>query len=134
MESYPYILLFDGVCNLCNSSVQFIIRHDPEQKFVFTSLQSDKGREILKELGLNTEVFNSLVFIEKGQAFTHSTGALKIARQLNGLWKFLYIFIIIPKPIRDFLYTFIANNRYRFFGKKDYCMMPSPELKSRFIG
>lgn len=128
------ILLFDGVCNLCNSSVQFIIRNDPERKFLFASLQSDKGQEILKELGLNTEVFNSLVLIENGKHYTQSTGALKVARHLNGLWKYLYIFIIIPSPIRDLLYNFVAHNRYRFFGKKDQCMLPNPDLKSRFIG
>lgn len=128
------LLLFDGVCNLCNSSVQFIIRHDPEKKFLFASLQSDKGQEILKELGLNNKEFNSLILIENGKAYMRSTGALKIARHLSGLWKFLYIFIIIPSFIRDFLYNFVAHNRYRFFGKKDHCMIPTPELKARFLG
>ena len=128
------LLLFDGVCNLCNSSVQFIIRHDPEQKFLFASLQSDKGQEILKELGLNAKEFNSLILIENGKAYMRSTGALRIARHLSGLWKFLYIFIIIPSFIRDFLYNFVAHNRYRFFGKKDHCMIPTPELKARFLG
>ena len=128
------LLLFDGVCNLSNSSVQFIIRHDPEQKFLFASLQSDKGQEILKELGLNNKEFNSLILIENGKAYMRSTGALRIARHLSGLWKFLYIFIIIPSFIRDFLYNFVAHNRYRFFGKKDHCMIPTPELKARFLG
>ncbi len=128
------LLLFDGICNLCNSSVQFIIRHDPEQKFLFASLQSDKGQEILKELGLNNKEFNSLILIENGKAYMRSTGALRIARHLSGLWKFLYIFIIIPSFIRDFLYNFVAHNRYRFFGKKDHCMIPTPELKARFLG
>ena len=127
------LLLFDGICNLCNSSVQFIIRHDPEQKFLFASLQSDKGQEILKELGLNAKEFNSLILIENGKAYMRSTGALRIARHLSGLWKFLYIFIIIPSFIRDFLYNFVAHNRYRFFGKKDHCMIPTPELKARFL-
>jgi predicted DCC family thiol-disulfide oxidoreductase YuxK len=128
------LLLFDGVCNLCNSSVQFIIRHDPEQKFLFASLQSDKGQEILKELGLNSKEFDSLILIENGKAFMRSTGALRIARHFSGYWKFLYAFIIIPSFIRDFLYNFVAHNRYRFFGKKDHCMIPTPELKARFLG
>lgn len=127
------IILFDGVCNLCNSSVQFIIKRDSQAHFLFASLQSEIGQAILREFGLNTSDFDTFVLIENGKAYTKSTAALKVVKKLEGAWKYFYIFNVIPTVIRDLFYIFVAKNRYRFFGKKEYCMLPQPELKSRFI-
>ena len=127
------LILFDGVCNLCNSSVQFIIKHDTNNKFLFASLQSSMGQAVLKHFELDTTDFNTFVLVEEYQAYTKSTGALHVVKQLSGFWKILYIFIIIPVPIRDFFYTFVSKHRYKLFGKKDQCMMPSPDLKSKFL-
>ena|SRR5665647_61240 len=127
------IILFDGVCNLCNSAVQFIIRHDPDRKFLFASLQSEPGQQLLKQYHLPLQQFNSFILLQDEKIFSKSTGALKVARQIKGAWRWVYIFIIIPKFIRDALYTWIAQNRYKWFGKKDTCMIPSPELKARFL-
>lgn len=127
------ILLFDGVCNLCNNSVQFIIRHDKNAKIKFASLQSEIGQELLQKHNLDTTSLQSLVLIENGKAFTHSTGALKVARLLDGGWTLLYGFIVIPAFIRNAVYRFIGKNRYRWFGKKDHCMIPTPDLKARFL-
>ena len=127
------VILFDGVCNLCNRSVQFVIKHDPEGKFMFTSLQSESGQKLLKEYKLPANEFNSFILLENGRAYTRSTGALKVARRLKSGWKLLYGFIIVPRFIRDPVYNWIARNRYRWFGKTETCMIPSPELTNRFL-
>lgn len=127
------LVLFDGVCNLCNASVQFIIEHDPEGKIMFASLQSERGQAILQHLGMKMDDFDTFIFIEKGVAYTRSTGILKEIRYFKGGWRFLYAFIVIPRPIRDFFYNIIARNRYRWFGKKNECWLPTPELKMRFL-
>jgi predicted DCC family thiol-disulfide oxidoreductase YuxK len=132
MDKKP-IILFDGVCNLCNRSVQTVIKHDPGGKFLFASLQSAEGQKILQQYQLPYNGFNSFVLIQNGKAYTKSTGALKVAGQINGWWKLLYGFIILPKFIRDAGYSWIANNRYQWFGKKEECMIPTPELKNRFL-
>ena len=127
------LVLFDGVCNLCNASVQFIIEHDPEGKIMFASLQSERGQAILQHLGMKMDDFDTFIFIEKGVAYTRSTGILKELRYFKGGWRFLYAFIVIPRPIRDFFYNIVARNRYRWFGKKNECWLPTPELKMRFL-
>ena len=127
------VLLFDGVCNLCNSSVNFVIDHDPNGHFKFAALQSEFGQAKLKELGLNTEDFDSIVLLSNGRFFEKSTAALKVARRLTGLWPLLYTFIIIPPFIRHAVYNFIAKNRYKWFGKEDSCRIPTPELRQRFM-
>ena len=127
------IILFDGVCNLCNNSVQFIIRRDPKATFRFAALQSKIGQQLLKSSGLSTESFDSIILIKNGKVLQRSSAALEIAKGLTGLWPCLYGFKIIPSFIRDPLYNLVANNRYRFFGRKDHCMIPTPELKSRFV-
>ena len=127
------IILFDGICNLCNGAVQFIIKHDPEKKFLFTSLQSEAGQQLLKKYKLPSENFNSFLLLQDDAIFSKSTAALKVASQLKSAWKLLYIFIIVPKYIRDAVYSYIAANRYKWFGKKDNCMMPTPELQARFL-
>lgn len=126
------LLLFDGVCNLCNSAVTFVIARDPKNHFRFASLQSDTGKSVLKQLGRPTDKFESLILFENGHFYEQSTAALRVARHLSGLWPLLYAFIIVPKPIRDAVYRFIARNRYRWFGQRDVCMMPTPELRARF--
>ncbi|WP_226681131.1 thiol-disulfide oxidoreductase DCC family protein [Sutcliffiella horikoshii] len=127
------ILLFDGVCNLCNSLVTFVIKRDQEATFKFASLQSEVGQTILKEHSLPLDHFDSFYYVEGKKLFTKSTAALKVAKELDGAWKLFYPLIIIPKPLRDLVYSFVAKNRYRWFGKKNQCMLPNPEMKKRFL-
>jgi predicted DCC family thiol-disulfide oxidoreductase YuxK len=127
------IVLFDGVCNLCNRSVQFIIKRDKEGLFRFASLQGKTGQSLLQQFNLPTGDLNSFVLIENGKVYTRSTGALRMLRRLKGGWKLLYAFIIIPPFIRNAVYSWIAKNRYKWYGKTEACMIPTPELKSRFL-
>jgi len=127
------IILFDGVCNLCNASVNFIIRNDPQKNFKFASLQSVVGCELLKKAGLSCQKLETLVLIENNEFFIKSTAALKIAKDLKGLWKVFYIFMFLPRPVRDFFYDLVAKNRYTLFGRKKSCMIPDKESKIRFI-
>lgn len=127
------VILFDGVCNLCNSSVQFIIRHDPHSTFRFAALQSEYGQAQLARHDFNKEELVSIVLLMNGKTYDRSRAALEIAKKLSGLWPLMYIFIIIPPFIRDFVYDWISRNRYRWFGRMNECMIPTPELKSRFI-
>lgn len=127
------IILFDGVCNLCNSSVQYVIRHDPAAKFQFAAQQGLSGSGLLRKYGFEENNANSFVLIQNGKAYTKSTAALKVAWQLKGPIRLLYIFMIIPAFIRDAVYTFIANNRYKWFGRRESCMLPTPELQKRFL-
>ena len=128
-----HIILFDGVCNLCNGFVQFVIRHDKKQTFKFASLQSDYAASLPE---LKDKIGNSLstvVLQQDNQYYFKSTAALKIARLLAFPISIAYVFIIVPKPIRDAVYNWIASNRYRWFGKRNECWLPTPELKSRFL-
>jgi predicted DCC family thiol-disulfide oxidoreductase YuxK len=127
------LILFDGVCNLCNGLVRFIIKRDPAARFKFASLQSEIGHEWLKRFGLTNDAPDSVVLIKDEKYYLKSTGVLKILKDLGGIWKVFYIFIIIPRPFRDFVYDMIAKSRYRIFGKQDTCMIPTPELKDRFL-
>lgn len=127
------IILFDGVCNFCDASVQFIIKRDPAAHFLFTSLQSEKGLELTKKYAIPEDV-DSLVLIENGKAFTKSSAALRIAKKMDGLWHLFFVFILVPRKIRDIFYDYFATNRYKWFGKKeDACMLPSVEQRKRFI-
>ncbi|MBC6400026.1 MAG: thiol-disulfide oxidoreductase DCC family protein [Ekhidna sp.] len=127
------IIFFDGVCNLCNASVQFIIKRDKQGKFLFSSLQSTEAQRSLPSELVEFNNYQSLV-LKKGEDIkTKSSAALTISRHLSGLWPALYFFMIIPKFLRDFIYDIIASNRYKWFGRKDECMIPSPEFKTRFI-
>jgi predicted DCC family thiol-disulfide oxidoreductase YuxK len=130
---YP-IVLFDGVCNLCSGSVQFILQRDPEGTFRFASLQSAAGRSLMTEHGLDPDALSSVVLIEDGRAWQESSAALRIAWHLPGAWKLLRAFAVIPRPLRDAVYRWIARNRYRWFGKKEACWLPTPELRERFLG
>ena len=126
-------VLFDGVCNLCNGTVQFVIKRDRAAIFRFASLQSDYAQHLLRQVNLPANQLYSVIVFEDGVAYQKSDAALRIARHLSGFWRWLYIFRFVPKFIRDGLYNFIATNRYRFFGKQDHCMIPTPELKARFV-
>jgi len=128
------IILFDGVCNLCNSSVQFVLKHDKKQHFVFAALQSDVARELLLQYPKEIIEKDSINLIENRKIHTESTAALLILKEFGGVWYVLQFFWIIPKSIRDILYHFIAKNRYRWFGKREVCMIPDENEKDRFIG
>src|SRR5688572_29551930 len=126
--SHP-LILFDGVCNLCNAAVQFIIKRDKKEKFKFASLQSPGVHEYLSQLSAQGPELSTMVLVKNNKLYDRSTAALEIARDLSGFWPTLYSLMVFPKFLRDAVYNFIARNRYRFFGKKDECMIPSPELK-----
>ncbi|WP_372792156.1 thiol-disulfide oxidoreductase DCC family protein [Lutibacter sp.] len=127
------IILFDGVCNLCNSTVNFILKHDKKKQFIFTSLQSDAAKKILLQFPMKIFNLDSIILIENGLIYEKSTAALKISKHLYNGYQLLYLFIILPKFIRDWIYNYIAKNRYNWFGKKDTCMIPSEEIKNRFL-
>lgn len=127
------IVLFDGVCNLCSKSVQFILKRDKKQQFLFGSLQGVYGQEMLKKYQLPANEFNSFMLIEGDKLYTKSSGALRMLRHLGGWWGLLYVFIIVPKFIRDGIYNWISKNRYKWFGKKNECWLPRPEWKARFL-
>jgi predicted DCC family thiol-disulfide oxidoreductase YuxK len=129
-----YIVLFDGICNLCNSTVQFIIKRDKNNVFKFSSLQSEFGQNFLKERNLSSTSFNSIILYEPGVAYyTKSTAVLKIAQNLSFPYNILSIFLLIPSPIRDSIYSLLSKNRYHLFGKQNSCMIPTPENKKKFI-
>jgi predicted DCC family thiol-disulfide oxidoreductase YuxK len=128
------IVLFDGVCNFCNSAVQFIIKRDRQNRYVFGPLQSEPGRKLLAEHNLPVDKLSTFILIENGKAYSKSGAALRIARHLSGLWPALYPLIALPAFIRDVLYNIIAKNRYKWFGKMNECMMPTAELRARFLG
>lgn len=126
------IILFDGVCNFCNHSVQFIIKRDKKEIFKFASIQSNSGQEIVGNFHVSENI-DSLILVEGNKCYFKSSAALRICKNLKGVWKLLYCLLIIPKPLRDYFYDFIAKNRYKWFGKKDNCMLPSPEIRNRFL-
>lgn len=132
MKNYN-IILFDGVCNFCNSAINFVIKRDKKAKIHFAPLQSATGQKLLAEYGLPAQEMTTFIFIYNGKAYTKSTAALKVCRYLNGLWPLLYSFIIIPKFIRDGIYNWIAKNRYKWFGIKQECMIPTANVKNRFL-
>jgi predicted DCC family thiol-disulfide oxidoreductase YuxK len=127
------IILFDGECNLCDGTVQFILRHDAQKRFRFAALQSTAAQRLAPEDTQTEGERRSVVLIEGGKIYRKSTAALRIARHLDGLLPLLYAFIIVPRPIRDAVYSVIARNRYRWFGKKDACLLPTGELRQRFL-
>lgn len=132
MSSHP-VILFDGVCNLCNASVNFVIDRDPDAVFRFGALQSVEGKKLLRDAGVNDTWLDSIVLIDHGHLYTASDAALRIASRMPFPWPAMRIFRIVPRKIRDAVYNWIARNRYRWFGKQDACRIPTPELKARFI-
>lgn len=126
------VIFFDGVCNLCNGAVQFVIERDRKNYFKFAALQSDFAINKLSNYSLQVKQGDSFVLLENGKVYEQSTAALRVAKRLNGLWLLLYVFIIIPPFIRNWVYKFIARNRYKWFGRQETCWVPTPELRSRF--
>ncbi|TDI69462.1 MAG: thiol-disulfide oxidoreductase DCC family protein [Bacteroidetes bacterium] len=126
-------ILFDGVCNLCNASVNFVIDRDRNAYFQFGALQSDEGVELLREASYPDGYLDSILLIENGRVYRESEAALRIVRHLTGLWPLLYGFRMVPRWIRDGIYAWIARNRYQWFGRRDECRIPTPELKARFL-
>jgi predicted DCC family thiol-disulfide oxidoreductase YuxK len=126
------IILFDGICNLCSSSVRFIIQRDPGREFKFASLQSEAGKQYIEQYNIH-ETIDSIVLIKDGKVYLESTAALKIASRLKWPWRIFGILLGIPKPVRDRLYKWIAKNRYKWFGRDESCMLPSKENRDRFI-
>ena len=128
-----YIVLFDGVCNLCNGTVQFLLKRDKKKRFLFGSLQGKTGQEYLRKYHLPTDQFHSFMLIEGNVLYTRSTAVLRMLKHLGRGWQLLYVFIYVPQPIRDGVYTLIAKNRYKLFGKKDTCRVPTAEERERFL-
>ncbi len=129
----PLIILFDGVCNFCNASVNFIIDHDPADRFRFAPLQSPLGKRLLAQHGLAGQKIDSVVLIEGRHSCVKTTAALRIARHLSPPWPLLSWLIVLPAGMRDLAYDWFARNRYRWFGRSDHCRMPTPELRRRFL-
>ena len=123
------VVLFDGVCNLCNGAVRFILARDPAARFRFASLQSDAARRLLGDGG----PAETIVLLDAGKTYVKSTAALRIARGLRFPWPLLNAFVAVPRPVRDLIYDWVARHRYRWFGKRDTCMLPTPELRERFL-
>jgi predicted DCC family thiol-disulfide oxidoreductase YuxK len=133
MNPNDHIVLFDGVCNLCNRSVQFVIKHDKHKLYKFASLQSEAGRQLLIKGGLDPNSINSIILIYKGKYYNRSTAALKLLTSLNWHWKFFNVFLLIPTSFRDYIYNTIAKNRYRWFGKRKECYLPNLSIIDRFL-
>lgn len=132
MKAKP-IILFDGVCNFCNSIVNFVLRQDKENIFLFAPLQSEAAQTLLKQHQLSNSGFDSFVFVDDDKTYKKSSAALKVMQKLPWYWQWTQVFWIVPKPLRDWVYSFVAKNRYKWFGKKEQCMVPAPELRSRFL-
>ena len=126
------VLLFDGVCNLCNRVIRFVVRFDDRGTFRFAPLQSAVGRALLDRRGLSRDDFDSVVLVEDGVAYEKSTAALRVARRLDGPWPLAYALSVVPEPARDAVYDLVAEHRYRVFGRTDECQIPPPELRERF--
>ena len=127
------IVLFDGVCNFCNGAVNFIIARDRDGYFKFAPLQSEIGIEMQEKHGIDSAKTDSIILVEDEKVYLHSTAALTIARHLNGLWPVLYIFVVVPRPVRDWSYKLFAKYRYKLFGRQVACMIPTPDVRARFL-
>ncbi len=128
------VILFDGVCNLCNASVDFVLRRDTAARFRFASLQSEAGRRVLFATGWRAPVPDALVLVDGGEVYTASAAALRIAKGLGLPWALWYVFILVPRPLRDGVYFWVARQRYRWFGRRETCRLPSAEERERFLG
>jgi predicted DCC family thiol-disulfide oxidoreductase YuxK len=128
------IIIFDGVCNLCNNTVLKVIKYDKKNIFLFTALQSDKGKEIINHLGIDLSKVDSIILYEPGISYDiKSTAALKIMQEFKGFWVLSRLFLMTPEYVRNFIYDFIAKKRYKWFGKRENCMIPTPELNAKFL-
>jgi predicted DCC family thiol-disulfide oxidoreductase YuxK len=127
------VVLFDGVCTLCNGLVTFVIARDPAKRFAFGPLQSPAARRLLESIDSRHAWPDRIVLVEDGRVWTRSTAALRVARRLTFPWPFAYIFIVVPRPVRDWIYNLVADRRYHWFGRRATCMVPTPGLRGRFI-
>lgn len=128
-----YVVLFDGVCNLCNGAVNMLIDRDKKNVFRFASLQSTYGQQVVAKHHLQGEYLNTILLVEGDKVYERSTAVLRVFKHLGGLYRLLYFFIVVPVFIRNAVYNFVARNRYRWFGKQDACRIPTPELKAKFL-
>ncbi len=133
MSNNYKIILFDGVCNLCNGAVTYIIKRDKKNVFKFAALQSEIGQQLISKFNIDTSKIDSIILIDGEKHYTKSSAALHIAKQLSGAYPLLFGFMVVPKFIRNSVYDYIAKNRYKWFGKKESCMIPTAELKSKFL-
>lgn len=133
MKEVKSIILFDGVCTLCNASIDFVMKRDPKNRFLVGALQESVSKKVLSDFQVDPAYLDSLVLVEHGKIYFRSTAALRIAKGLGGLWSLLYIFIILPTFLRDPVYDWIGKNRYRWFGKKSTCRMPTAEERKKFL-
>ena len=131
-SAHTHVVLFDGVCTLCNGTVNFLIDRDPSQKLKFAPLQSDAGLALLKEHQLD-EALNTIILVQEGAVYQRSTAVLRITRQLSGGWPLLSVLLLVPAVIRDGVYNLVARHRYRWFGQSERCRVPTPELRERFL-
>jgi predicted DCC family thiol-disulfide oxidoreductase YuxK len=132
--NHKSIVLIDGVCHLCQGLVRFIIPRDPKAKFLFAPLQSEMAATLMNDAGLKPGSLNTVVLLENGVYYTESAAVLRIARRLRFPWPMAYLFILVPRSLRDALYRYVARNRYRWFGRDEQCLLPTPEIKKRFLG
>jgi len=137
MENLPRnkkIILFDGICNLCDATVQFLIKRDKKDIFRFVAIQSEIGQQIIKHIGIDTSKTDSIILYEPGHAYYYKAeAALKIAKELGGIYSLLSVFLLLPKGLSNIVYDYIARNRYKWYGKKDACMIPTPAMKAKFL-
>lgn len=137
MEKLPKdkkLILFDGVCNLCDTTVQFIIKHDKQDVFRFVALQSELGQEIVKYIGVDTSKTDSIILYEPGRAYYYKAeAAIRIAKELGGIYSLVGIFSVLPNWFSNKIYDYVARNRYKWYGKKEQCMIPTPEMKAKFL-
>lgn len=129
-----HIVIFDGVCNFCNGAVNFIIKRDPNNKFVFTPMQSDLAKELIERHGIKNVGIDTFLLIKDGKSYIWSNAALEVVKDLTGFWYLCLVFKVVPRPIRDVFYRVFARNRYALFGRRQKCMVPTSELLNRFIG
>ncbi|OBZ11528.1 thiol-disulfide oxidoreductase DCC [Bacillus sp. FJAT-27264] len=127
------VVLMDGVCHLCQGLVRFIIPRDPKSRFVFAPLQSEIAAQLLRDGGLEPGKLDTVVLVENGKCYTESAAALRIARGLRFPWPLAYVFTLVPRPLRDMIYRYVARNRYRWFGRDEQCLLPTPEIRKRFL-
>jgi predicted DCC family thiol-disulfide oxidoreductase YuxK len=127
------VILFDGVCNLCNGFVRFVIARDPAAHFRFGPLQSEAAQRLVGAQRMPEPLPDSIVLVEDGRVWTESSAALRVLRRLRFPWPLAVVFLLVPPPVRDRVYRMVARNRYRWFGRRDVCMVPTPELRNRFL-
>ncbi len=128
-----HYLYFDGICNLCNGLILFVIKRDKKKIFKFASLQSVSGQKVLENLNIKPDVMATIIYFSNNKYYTKSTAILQILKDLGGVWQLMFVFILVPKFIRNFMYSIIANSRYKVFGKRNECAIPSPDVSARFL-